>query len=199
MSIAGVQPLATSEQVGERIKELDKNFTNYKSAVKECLKRQRESIKKIVDVLTSADVDDYQKTFLESKVNKLCEAANNNDLNVLFVTMNFNWNYLDPSLLDLLVTEFDLEVKPQMEAYKSELKQFRMQTPLALFCQVGKRKRLRSSADFDAMVAEFDWPNDVTLEVVEQFRQQCASYYNLRECAMALFSSKTYLFVVYKL
>ena len=196
MSIAGVQLLATSEQVGERKNELDKNFANYKSAVKECLKRQRKSIKKIVDVLTSAEVDDYQSTFLESKVNQLCEAAN---VDLLFATMNFNWNYLDPSLLDLLVTEFDLEVKPQMEAYKSELKQFRMQVPLALFCQVCKRKRLRPSADFEEMVAEFDWPNDVTLEVVEQFRQQHASYYNLRECAMALFSSETYLFVVYKL
>ena len=36
------------------------------------------------------------------------------------------------------------------------------------------------------MVAEFNWPDDVTLEVVEQFRQEYAYHYNLRECAMLL-------------
>ena len=36
------------------------------------------------------------------------------------------------------------------------------------------------------MVAEFDWPDDLTLEDVEQFRQEYASYYNLRDCAMMI-------------
>ena len=36
------------------------------------------------------------------------------------------------------------------------------------------------------MVAEFNWPDDMTLEVVEQFRQEYAYHYNLRECAMLL-------------
>ena len=35
-------------------------------------------------------------------------------------------------------------------------------------------------------MAEFDWPDDVTLEVVEKFRQEYADHYSLRECAMML-------------
>ena len=34
------------------------------------------------------------------------------------------------------------------------------------------------------MIAVFKWPEDVTLEVVEQFRQEYAYHYSLRECAM---------------
>ena len=166
-------------------------FTKYKGTVKDCLKRRRTPVKNIVDTLTSADIDEYQKAFLETKVDKLCEAVQLNDHNRLFITMNFNWNYLDPSLLDLLVREFHLEeVKLQMDAYQSDLKQFRVQTPLTPFCQVCRRKRLRSSPDFQATVVEFEWPDDVTLEVVEQFRQEHASHYNLRECAMVLYSSE---------
>ena len=189
-STVAEERLSTSEEVNERVTELDKSFTKYKGTVKDCLKR-RTPVKNIVDTLTSADIDEYQKAFLEAKVDKLCQAVEHNDHNRLFVTMNFNWNYLDPSLLDLLVREFDLEeVKVQMDAYQSDLKRFRVQTPLTPFCQVCRRKRLRSSPDFQAAVAEFEWPDDVTLEVVEQFRQEHASHYDLRECAMVLYSSE---------
>ena len=189
-STVAEERLSTSEEVNERVTELDKSFTKYKGTVKDCLKR-RTPVKNIVDTLTSADTDEYQKAFLEAKVDKLCQAVEHNDHNRLFVTMNFNWNYLDPSLLDLLVREFDLEeVIVQMDAYQSDLKRFRVQTPLTPFCQVCRRKRLRSSPDFQAAVAEFEWPDDVTLEVVEQFRQEHASHYDLRECAMVLYSSE---------
>ena len=46
------------------------------------------------------------------------------------------------------------------------------------------------------MVAEFDWPHEVTLEVVEQFRQEYAYHYNLRECAMMLAEIRPGSFVV---
>ena len=36
------------------------------------------------------------------------------------------------------------------------------------------------------MVAEFKWPDDVTLEVVEHFREEFACHYNLRECALMI-------------
>jgi hypothetical protein len=37
------------------------------------------------------------------------------------------------------------------------------------------------------MVTQFDWPDEVTLEVVEQFRQEYAYHYSLQECAMMLY------------
>ncbi|CAI8017373.1 hypothetical protein GBAR_LOCUS10554 [Geodia barretti] len=73
-----------------------------------------------------------------------------------------------------------------MEAYKLDLQRFRQKTPLALFCQCQKRRRRKPSKDFKEVVAEFDWPHEVTLEVVEQFRQEFAYHYKLRDCAMLL-------------
>ena len=70
-----------------------------------------------------------------------------------------------------------------MEAYKSDLRNFRMKTPLTLFCQTQNRKRFNVSPEFLEMVAEFEWPETVTLEDVEQFRQQYARHYNLQQCA----------------
>ena len=114
-----------------------------------------------------------------------------------FGTMNFHWSYLDPSLLDHLVKKFDLEkVKGEMETYKSDLGQFRRKTPLTLFCRAQKRKRVRLSPDFQEVVAEFDWPNDVTLEVVEQFRQEYADHYGLREFAMMVAQVRPGCFIV---
>ena len=102
-----------------------------------------------------------------------------------FGTMNSHWNYLDPSLLDHLVRDFNLEeVKGEMETYKSDLGQFRKKTPLTLFCRAQRRKRVRLSPDSLEVIVEFDWRNDVMLEDVEQFRQEYASHYGLLEFAM---------------
>ena len=109
----------------------------------------------------------------------------------------FNLYDTSPPPLDHLVQTFDLEqVKGEMETYKSELQQFRMKTPLNLFCQTQRRKRVKPSSEFKEMVAEFDWPENVTLEVVEQFQQEYASHYNLRECAMMIAQIRTGSFIV---
>ena len=177
---------SSSEEVRKLIKKLEILFDYLKNCVRECLERRRVSVKNVADVLTSlsADEDENHKMFLESHVSVLFRAA---DIPELFGTMNLHWNYLDPPPLDHLVDKFDLEeVKVQMEAYKSTLQQFRMKTPLTLFCRTQKRKRIKLSPEFQEMVAEFDWPDDVTLEVVKQFRQEYASHYNLREFAMII-------------
>ena len=73
-----------------------------------------------------------------------------------------------------------------MEVYKSDLQKFRQETPLGLFCRCQKRRRMIISEDFQEVVAEFDWPHEVTLDIVEQFRQEYAYHYRLRECALML-------------
>ena len=166
------------------IEELKTRFRALKKDTRECLEKQRVPVDKVADSLTllSPDDDDQHKVFAESHVSDLYHAV---DIAEQFGTMNSHWNYLDPSLLDHLVRDFNLEeVKGEMETYKSDLGQFRKMTPLTLFCRAQKRKKVRISPDFREVVAEFDWPNDVTLEVVEQFRQEYASHYGLHECAM---------------
>ena len=161
-----------------------------------CLEKKEIPVERVADALTSLspDDDDHHKMFLESHVRVLVTAVNHSEL---FGTMNFHWNYLDPSLLDNLVRTFDLEdVKAEMEAYKSDLQLFRMNTLLTTFCRTQKRKKLKLSPEFQEMVAEFDWPENVTLEVVEQFRQEYASHYQLHEFAMMVAQVRPGSFII---
>ena len=167
------------------IEALKKKFNGLKKATRECLDKHKIPVQDVAEVLISLspdDNDECHKRFLESHTRVLVAAASHSEL---FGTMNFHWNYLDPSLLNHLVTELELvEVKPDMMTYQSELQQFRIKTPLKLFHQTQRKYKIRLSPEFREMVARFHLPNDVSLEVVEQFRQECASHYKLHEFAM---------------
>ena len=168
------------------IDELKRGFDNLKNAIRECLEREKVLVSEVADALTSLSPDDDERhrIFTESHITVLYRAAN---ISEQFGTMNFHWNYLDPSLLEHLVKKFRLEaMKQQIEGYKSDLQQFRKKTPLKIFCLTQRRKRRKPQEDFKEMVAEFDWPKNVTLEDVEQFRQEYASEYSLHECAMMI-------------
>ena len=176
----------SSQDVRTKIRELEKRFNDLKKVTRECLEKHGVTVKRVADALMSLPADDVieHKQFLESHVRAFYQAIDHSEL---FGTLSTNWNYLSYQLLDHLITEFDLnEVKCKMEAFKEDLRQFREKTPLTLFCQTQKRRRLRLEPAFREMVAEFNWPDDVTLEVVEQFRQEYAYHYSLRECAMML-------------
>ena len=178
------------------IEELKRRFRAIKKDVRGGIEKQRVPVDQVADSLTSLspDDDDQHKIFTKSHISDLFKADN---IAEQFGTMNFHWNYLDPSLLDHLVRDFNLEeVKGEMETYKSDLGQFRKETPLTLFCRAQRRKRVRLSPDFQEVVAEFDWLNDVTLEVVEQFRQEYASHYGLHEFAMMVAQVRPGCFIV---
>ena len=168
------------------IDELKKRFQDLKNQVRKCLEKRQIHKTEVADVLTSLspDEDEQHKIFAESHVAHLFGAAN---ISEQFGTMNFHWNYINPPLLDHLVEQFNLEdVRDQMETYKRDLKQFRVITPLKLYCLTQKRKRIERKEDFNTMVARFDWQENITLEDVEEFRQEYASEYNLHRCAMMI-------------
>lgn len=174
----------TCDYVQAKIKRFQKRFHQLKNNARENLEKYGVGVKRVADSLTSlhADDEDEHKQFLESHVSVLFNASNHSEL---FGTMNFHWNYLNYQLLDHLVEEFDLElVKEDMDTYKKDLQRFREKTPLALFCQAQRRRHIQAPTEFREMVAEFDWPDEVMLEDVEQFRQEYAYHYSLRECAM---------------
>ena len=181
-----VAPTVSKEQVMVKIEILKKKFNSLKKATRECLDKHKIPVKDVAEVLMSLSPDDDEchRMFLESRIKVFAAAVDNFEL---FLTMDFHWNYLDPSLLNHLVSELELvEVKPDMTRYQSELQQFRMKTPLNLFHQTQKKKKIKLSPEFKEMVAEFDWPKDVTLEVLEQFRQEYASHYKVHEFAMMM-------------
>ena len=176
----------TVQYVQAKIQKFEKRFNALKNSIRECLEKLRVPVKKVADALTSLPADDVDehKQFLESHLSAIYQAPDHPEL---FGTMNFHWNYQNPQLLDHLIREFNVEgVKGEMKTYKKDLQQFRKKTPLKLFCESQKQKRIKPPPDFHEVVAEFDWPDDVTLEVVEEFRQGYAGHYNLRECAMML-------------
>ena len=153
---------------------------------RECLERRVITVKKIARTLTSLPADDIDehKQFLESHLTEIFQAP---DHSQLFGVLDFHWNYQNYQLLDYLIQEFDLEgIKSEMNIYKEDLRQFRKKTPLKLFCRSQKKRHMELPQKFHEMVVKFDWPDNVTLEVVEQFRQEYASHYSLRECAMML-------------
>ena len=176
----------TSRYVKAKIRKFEKRFNELKKVTKECLKKRNVSVKRIVDLLTVMPADDIEehKQFLGENLSDLYDSS---DVSELFGKLDLlHWDYLSYQLLEYLIKEFGLEVERDMEAYKLDLQKFRQKTPLALFCQSQKRRRRKPSEEFQEMVAEFDWPHEVTLEVVEQFRQEYTYHYNLRECAMML-------------
>ena len=178
----------SSAEVKKMIDNLTKQFNTLKNTIRECLERQEVLVSRVADVLTSLspDEDEQHKLFVEGHVSNLYRAAN---VIEVFGVMNCHWNYLDPSLFEHLVKEFHLvETTDQMEAYKLELKQFRMRTPLDLFCQTQKKKRFidKLKPELRERAVVYTWPVNTTLEEIEQFRQECASEYSLHECSMII-------------
>ena len=170
------------------IQDLQGKFQRLKNDVKKSLQKHKIPVIDVADALVSLspDDDDNHKIFMESHVGVLFRAA---DYSELFGTMNFHWNYLDPSCLNNLVRKFNLEeLKDRTKRYNLDVQQFRTKTPLPVFVRTQRRKRFYITREFEAIVAaaEFNFQEDVTLEVVEQFRQEYVSHYNLRECAMMI-------------
>ena len=185
-----------SSEVDKMIILLDRRFTSLKNTIRKCVEKRKMQVKEVADVLTSLlpDEDDYRKMFTVNHVSALFNASN---VAEQFGIMNSHWSYLYPSLLDHLVRRLDLQdVEGHMKKYKSDLFQFRKNTPLTLFCQTQKRRHVDPPPNFRKMVAEFDWPQNVTLEVVEQFRLEYADSYNLHVCAMMLAKVRPGSFVV---
>ena len=165
--------------VKDMITILEKKFDVLKDTIIEHLEKRKVLVRKVADVLTtlSLDADDCHKLFLEQRCRILVTAVSHSDI---FATMNCH-------LKDHLVRKLDVdEIKVLMDEYKSDLDQFRMKTPVFLFCRAQKRKSITPVPEFQEVVAKFNWTDKVTMEAVERFRQDYVSYYSLHECAMLI-------------
>lgn len=129
-SSSAVMIVEELNEVKSKIQELDiKQFNKLKKKIREFLEKGQHFVEEVADVLMShlPDVDDHHRNFLDSHVNCLVQKDIANF--ELFGTMNFQWNYLDPSLLGHLVRKFELkDIEVEMDAYMSDLEQFRMKT-----------------------------------------------------------------------
>ena len=174
------------EEVQLQISQFEDDFKALKRSTRAEFERRNISVKSVVECLTDLSADEMpdHKIFLEANVHILFQADGHLEL---FASLNFYWNYLAYHLLEHIIKEFHLgEVKTRMDRYKSDLQVFRKNTLLRVFCRAQKQRRAKPPPDFVLMVAEYKWPENVTLEVVEEFRQEFVWHYNLRDCAMML-------------
>ena len=186
----------SKEEVQEYMSTLEKRFKNMKKLTREGLEKHQVSVKAVVESLTDLSADDMpdHKMFLQSNLQVLFDADNHYEL---FGSMNFYWGYLSYHLLDHLIQEFKIDnLKEEMKAYKQDIHEFIRRTSLVTFCQLQKRRRVDPPPGFRKVIAEHHWPDTVTLEVVEAFRQEYACEYGLRKCAMMLVSCEIGSFLV---
>jgi hypothetical protein len=176
------------DEIKQMIEALKKYFDELKKDIRSCLIKRRIAVQEVADALTSLSVDDDEndKKYLKDNLSVMFRAKDHFEL---FGWLNFHWDYLNYPLLDHLIRKFNLEVvKAQMDQYKCEVELFRKRTPLDLYCKTHKKKRIDPPPqNFVKVVVEFHWPEKreiVTMEDVEQFRQEYASHYKLHECAI---------------
>ena len=174
------------EEVRAKISQFEDRFKILKRSTRAGFECRKISVKMVVECLTDLSADDMpeHKIFLETHIHVLFQADGHLEL---FGSLNFYWNYLAYHLLGHLIKEFNVdEAKHEMAKYGKDLQEFRRLTPLKIFCRAQKRRRVKPPPEFVAMVAEHNWPENVTLETVEKFRQEFAWHYNLRDFAMML-------------
>ena len=170
--------------------------------------------------LKVSDMPDH-KLFLNKNIRDLYKA---NSISELFAMMSTYWNYLSYHLLAHLIEVYSMEelkeemdmqflvetpieahlikksgmqeLKEEMEKYKIDLQQFLEETLIKVFYKAQKKRWLKPPNGFKAMVTKFDWPENITLSKVEEFRQQYVSSNNLLDCALLLIQIKLGSFTV---
>ena len=182
-------------QVEVKIKGFRKRFNAIKESTIRCLERCCITVMTAVFVLTSIRAVDEHRVFLEEKHKSLFECKH---LLELFSLLNLYWNYLAYNLLDQFIEELTLKddcfesVAGEMAEYKKDMQDFRKSTTLELFCQAqSERTGNDPPPGFKKIIVKHNWPQTVTLEYVEKFRQCFGCEYNLQKCAMMLHSIRT--------
>ena len=171
------------EVVQAKIQEFEHRFKALKTSTWECLESHSVDVKEVMTCVADLLADDLpeHKVFTDSALHILFQAEDHIEL---FGSMNFYWNYVSYHLLEFLANKFSLgEVNAKIEEYKNDLQLFMQETPANLFSETQK-KELEPPPGFRKLVVQHEWPESVTMVVVEEFRQQFARQYNLHECAL---------------
>ena len=194
----------SSEQakVKSQVDEFQKRFNCIKFATIQCLLMCQIAVSQMPFWLTEIQALSQHKIFLEENLDTFAKCETHY---LLFGKLNFYWNYFAYDLLYQLikVLTYTHEVfKPiydDIVAYKIGVEEFKKCTLMRVFCEV-QLEPLSGKNDpppgFKAMVVQFKWAKDVTLEEVERFRRRYATSYNLNECAMMVNSIRPGSFTV---
>ena len=188
-----------------KVEKFRQRFNGITVAVVDCLILCQIAVAKMPMILTQIKALDEHRKYLKENLKVFAKCETHPEL---LANLNLYWNYLAYDLLYQLIevlttqTGFSTRFKPirgDIAAYKKDLGEFRKCTFLKVFCEV-QLEPLSGKNDpppgFKAMVVQFNWAKDVTLEEVERFRRRYAGAYNLEECAMMVNSIRPGSFTV---
>ena len=181
-------------EVKTEMKSFHKRFNAIQNLTMKCLEKCKIVVQTVVSLLMFVfEVDDH-KEFLEEKQDSLLKCTGHLQL---FGTLSLHhWNYLSYNLLDKLIEELSQKycdgsfqkISEKMDKYKKDLQEFRQRTRLRHFYLAKPILQEETPPGFTNMVVKHKWPNTITLEDVELFRQRYAQKYSLQECALMLHS-----------
>jgi hypothetical protein len=150
-------------------------------------KKSNIKIKYLVNVLTQSH--GAHKSFPTQNLGQLCKVQSYDEL---FLLLNKCWNFLTYDLLDKLILQLSYRfysfhsIKTQLQAYKIEVRLFKKSTSLKVFCD-GLTNDRNVPLRIAKKVRAYNWPNRVTLENVEVFRQRYSLAHSLERCARIVF------------
>ena len=186
----------TLAELQAKIDELEGKFDELRTKILDGLQTMGVNVRDLVYQLTTlrARERSEHRVFLQENLERL---KNYEDLSALFEYLNLSyWNYLSPGLLEHLAKKFFLtHIHKEIQLYKGALKQFRVQTPLTLFCQT-EVEYSEPTEEFRNIVVRFEASDTTTLQDVENFRQKYAVHYNLYDFILQLNSITEGSFIV---
>ena len=185
-----------------QVDEFQERFNSMKLATINCLILCQIAVATMPFWLTQIQALGQHEMFLKKNLDVFAKCET---YWLLFGKLNFYWNYLAYDLLYQLIevlTRHNKQFKPiygDIVSYKKDVEEFRKSTFLKVFCAV-QLEPLTGKNDpppgFKAMVVQFNWAKDVTLEEVERFRRRSATSYRLNDCAMMVNSIRPGSFTV---
>lgn len=171
------------------VKGLHERFNNVMESTLHILERSKITVGRVVFLLSTILNIDGHRTFLTENKRKLYKCETHEKL---FGELNMYWDYLAFDLLEQLINELArnyrafCRVKIKMQGYSNDLAKFRRRTTLKLFCEMYPSKEDTPPPGFKKIVFKHQWPQTVTLEAVEKFRNCYTRKYNLKKCALML-------------
>ncbi len=123
-------------------------------------------------------------SFLKDNIDKLSTVSN---LHQYFVHLNLYWNYLNYTLLQVIIDNYGTDnLKQSMQSYASDMEQFEKETTVAEFIPHMRCHSFnRDSSEFTEMRSVINKPtSEYTLFEVEQLRRTFGQEFNLPRFAL---------------
>lgn len=177
------------DEVKGKVWNFSKRFNKMVSKVSDALEKENVPPKKVVNFLKMPDP--YYKTRKEHMtfVKTLEETA---DILTLLGALNEYWDHFNYHLLEQLIMAPGIkkcigkkkccQLKRSMREYIQDMDEFRPRATIGDYCKEFVKEEEAVPEDFKKLVSKHVWPEVVTLQDVEDFRQKVAQDYQLQKC-----------------